>query len=277
MTKRIAAITMARNDEFFVNRWIAYYGKQLGEENLYIYLDGLDQKIPSGTGDAHITKLEHIENMSRSRGDRHRIKLLSKLATQLFVQGYDLVIGCDADEFLIVDPNTNKTLKEYLSDLDIKTTVSGLGLDVGQDLNREYELELDQPFLTQREYALLSTRYTKPVILAKPLRWGSGFHKVRGHNFHIDKNLYLMHFGSVDYEMIRTKVGSRNPDWKKHLHRRAETIFVITNKKRRREQYMKLARFLQTALRPVYAWNKPAMLGLKLVTKIPERFKKYNI
>lgn len=38
-TKRIAAITMARNDEFFLNRWIKYYGEQIGTENLYIYLD----------------------------------------------------------------------------------------------------------------------------------------------------------------------------------------------------------------------------------------------
>ena len=48
--KKIAAITMARNDEFFLNRWIKYYGSLLGEENLYIYLDGLDQKNPSKAG-----------------------------------------------------------------------------------------------------------------------------------------------------------------------------------------------------------------------------------
>ncbi|MDR0726524.1 MAG: hypothetical protein LBF37_00505, partial [Rickettsiales bacterium] len=92
MFKRIAAITMARNDEFFLNRWIAYYGKQISEENLYIYLDGMDQKIPSGAGKAHITKLEH-KDLPRLKGDKHRIKLLSDLAANLFSQGYDLVIG----------------------------------------------------------------------------------------------------------------------------------------------------------------------------------------
>ena len=30
---------MARNDAFFLEHWIAYYGSLLGEENLYIYLD----------------------------------------------------------------------------------------------------------------------------------------------------------------------------------------------------------------------------------------------
>ena len=45
-TKHIAAITMARNDEFFLSRWVEYYGRELGIENLYIILDGTDQDAP---------------------------------------------------------------------------------------------------------------------------------------------------------------------------------------------------------------------------------------
>ena len=59
MKKRIAVITMARNDEFFLSRWIQYYGNQVGTENLYIYLDGTDQETPENAGEAHITKLPH--------------------------------------------------------------------------------------------------------------------------------------------------------------------------------------------------------------------------
>ena len=35
--KNICAITMVRNDDFFLRKWISYYGKELGEENLYVY------------------------------------------------------------------------------------------------------------------------------------------------------------------------------------------------------------------------------------------------
>lgn len=274
--KKIAAITMSRNDEVFLNRWIAYYGRELGEKNLYIYLDGEDQKIPSKAGNANITKMPHKE-LSRLRGDKHRIKLLSDLAKKLFADGYEIVIGTDTDEFLVVDPNTGKSLAEYLSDSNIKTTLSGLGLDVGQHLNKEYELDFDKPFLTQREYALLSTRFTKTSVIAKPLRWGSGFHSIKGTNFHIDKNLYLLHFGSVDYNRIATKVGARAKSWKKHIMRRAENIFLITKKHARGEKAFKFARFIQTTFRPIYAIFKPSMLGMKLVVKIPERFKKTGI
>lgn len=273
--KKIAAITMARNDEFFLNRWIKYYGNLLGEENLYIYLDGLDQKKPSKAGKANITKLPHKEEQVQ-KGDKTRILLLSDLAKKLFNKGYDIVIGCDCDEFLVIDPALNITLPEYLSDIKHKTSVSGLGLDVGQDLQTESVLDKDKPFLEQRHFALLSTRYTKPVVLFKPAIWGSGFHSVKGHNFHIDKNLYLLHFGSVDLEMIKNKIGDRNPSWEKHLNKRAKTIYLISNAKKKTKS-KKLARIVQTFVRPIYDLNKPAMFGLKWVTEIPQSFIKTGI
>ncbi len=275
--KRIAAITMARNDEFFLSRWIKYYGDEIGTENLYIYLDGMDQTIPENAGGATITKLPHTD-MSRAAGDKYRIGKISDLARELFSRGYDIVIGCDTDEFLIVDTRTNKTLAEYLSELDINTTVSGLGLDVGQHMRCEHPLDTSKPFLDQRAYALLSTRYTKPVVLNKPATWGSGFHRVKNHNFHIDKNLYLLHFGAVDMDMLLTKAAKRGEDWVNHLKRRGNgTINDVSSRPARGEKWIHIARFIQTYIRAPYAWNKPNMMGLKIVAKIPDRFKQRGI
>lgn len=274
--KRIAAITMARDDEFFLSRWIAYYGKNLGTENLYILLDGLDQNAPENVGNAHIIKYEHTP-LSRAAGDKYRIGKLSEMAHKL-LKDYDIVIGCDSDEFLIVDPKTKKTLSEYLSNKKIHTTLSGLGLDVGQHLYNEAILDKDAPFLEQREYALLSTRYTKPVVINKPVNWGSGFHSIKRHNFHIDKNLYLLHFGAIDMDMLETKAKKRGVDWLNHLKRRGNgTINAVTHSKARGEKWIKIAQFLQTFCRPIYALRKPAMMGLKIVVKIPQRFKKSGI
>ena len=273
---KIAAITMARDDEFFLSRWIAYYGKNLGTENLYILLDGVDQNIPENAGNAHITKLPHTP-MSRAAGDKYRIKKISELAHKL-LQKYDIVIGCDSDEFLIVDPKTKQTLPQYLSNKKINTTLSGLGLDVGQHLYTEAILDRDAPFLEQREYALLSTRYTKPVVINKPVFWGSGFHSIRHHNFHIDKNLYLLHFGAIDMDMLEQKAKKRGADWLNHLKRRGNgTINSVTKSKPRGEKWLRIARILQTYFRPIYALRKPGMFGLKIVIKIPSRFKKSGI
>lgn len=274
--KKIAAITMARNDEFFLSHWIKYYGDEIGTENLYIYLDGTDQVTPKNAGAAHIKKLPHTD-MPRAAGDKYRIGLMNDLAREL-LKSYDIVIGCDCDEFLIVDTNTNKTLAEYLSGIKIKNTVSGLGLDVGQNMNCESTLDASAPILPQREYALLSTRYTKPVVKNAPVDWGSGFHSISGHNFHIDKNLYLLHFGAVDMQMLEQKAAARGADWLNHLRRRGNgTINAVTNLPARDEKWLRRARILQTFARPIYALDKPGMFGLKRVVKIPSRFKKSEI
>ena len=274
--KKIAAITMARNDEFFLTRWIKYYGEMIGTENLYIYLDGTDQKIPKNAGTANITKLPHTD-MTRSVGDKYRIGLINDLAKKL-LKTYDIVIGCDCDEFLIVDPAVNKNLAEYLSELKIKNTVSGLGLDIGQNMKMEQTLDITKPILEQREYALLSTRYTKPVVKNAPLDWGSGFHSISGHNFHIDKNLYLLHFGAVDMQMLEHKAASRGPDWLNHLRRRGNgTINAVTNLPTHDEKWMNRARIIQTLARPIYAFDKPGMFGIQRVVKIPARFKNSGV
>lgn len=274
--KKIAAITMARNDNFFLTRWIKYYGNEIGYENLYIYLDGTDQEIPKNAGAAHITKLPHTD-MPRTTGDKYRIGLMNDLARKL-LKTYDIIIGCDCDEFLIVDPKTNQTLAEYLSKIKIKNTVSGLGLDIGQNMNTEHELDINAPLLEQREYALLSTRYTKPVVKNVPLDWGRGFHSIDGHNFHIDKNLYLLHFGAVDMKMLERKATARGADWLNHLHRRGNgTITAVSTLPARKEKWLKIARIIQTYARPIYALDKPGMLGMKRVVKIPSRFKKSGI
>jgi hypothetical protein len=273
--KKICAITMARNDEFFLNRWIDYYGNQLGEENLYIFLDGTDQPIPKNAGKATIKHEVRVADQVVI-AEKKRLAFLSDVAAKLLTT-YDLVIGVDADEFLVVDPDCGKSLREYLSTIKISPSVSGLGMDIGQHLQNEPTLDYEKSFLEQREYAYLSSRYTKPSVISKAVQWGSGFHRVKGHNFRIDPNLYLFHFGSVDMEMIRMRFQDKDrmaTGREKHIQKRARTIHLITQKKAlRNEKWLSFARALQTYIRPVYALNKPSIAGLKLIVKVPERFK----
>lgn len=266
---------MVRNDNFFLSRWIAYYGHQLGEENLYIFLDGKDQIAPVNAIKTNIKKIEHLEGQV-AIADKKRINFLSGEAIKLF-ERYDLVIGTDVDEFLLVDPKCNKSLSEYLNGIDIETSVSGLGIDVGQNINIEKSIIENKAFLLQRNFAVLSSRYTKASVIAKPIKWGAGFHRIKGHNFKIDKNLYLFHFGSVDFDILKQKLGDNDKlkdGWKRHLNKRSRTITLISTKKAKDgDIIIPFARLLQTIVRPIFAWNKPSMAGLKLVIKIPERFK----
>lgn len=274
--KRIAALTMLRNDEVFLRKWVAYYGAQLGKENLYVWFDGLDQVVPDFCEGVNVQVVEHIEGNVK-QGDRGRIDFLSARAAELF-ECYDLVIGTDVDEFLVVDPALGVPLADFLSSLDSRRRAcfSGLGVDVGQHLDKEAVIDWERPLLSQRGFARLSTRYTKASVLARPLPWGSGFHRVRGRNFHIVPDLYLFHFGCVDLERIKSRMSDADriaSGWSKHLKKRARTIDVVTHGKAREWSCaVPFARTVQTIFRPPYAWNKPSMFELKLVVRIPERF-----
>ncbi len=274
--KRIAAITMVRDDDFFLRRWVEYYGSQLGRDNLYILFDGEDQKVPSFCEGTHTFIHPRLSNQI-VEGERVRLGLLSDKAEELLEkEKYDIVIGVDCDEFIVVDPRLGKTLPEFLSECKIDATISPLGVDIGQHLELESQIDDSRKFLQQRRFGFLDTRYTKGSIIAKPVRWGRGFHRVKGHNFHICPDLYLFHFGCIDMQRMRERF--MNPDRiggtsTRHFNKRTRTISIVTNSKAREfDSTVALARKMQTWIRPVYAWNKPAMLGRKFVVEIPERF-----
>ena len=269
--KKICAITQVRNDEFFLRKWVTYYGHELGIENLYIYFDGLDQQAPDFCRGANVIIKEKDHCDSVIEREKLRASYLSDRAKELF-KSYDVVIGTDADEFLILDPKLNTNLADYLSKLDGISNVSGLGVDIGQHLSLEDEINLTEPLLGQRRFGYLSTRYTKPNTLFKPLSWGSGFHRVKGTNFHLDNNLFLFHFGSMDYAMLEKR--NRAMGWtERHLAKRARTIHIIS-KARIGEWDSTISRIrtMQKWIRPPYAWNKPTTLWLKAVVEVPMRF-----
>ena len=274
--KRIAAITMVRNDDFYLRKWVEYYGAQLGRENLYIFFDGEDQTIGDFCEGTHASLHAKIGTKVVS-AEKGRLRFLSEQASQLLSDGYDYVIGVDADEFIVVDPKLGKTLAEYLEGSGIRTSLSALGLDFGQKIGEEADIEEGRPFLQQRHYAQIGTRYTKPSIIGRPCIWGSGFHRIKGHNFHIGKDLYLLHFGYFDQKRIQERFGDKDrmsQGWESHIRKRSRTIRYVTNLKARDfGRWTAFARVCQSLFRPPYAWNKPSMLELRIVVKIPERFR----
>ena len=275
--KKIASLTMLRHDDFFLRKWVAWYGSQLGMENLYIFFDGQDHTIPDYCEGTHAEILPH-RDQTVAKGDRSRADFLSGKAAELFTAGYDMVIGTDVDEFLIPDPRTGEGLRDFLSKYDDgRISISGLGIDIGQDLRCEGPIEAQRPFLSQRHSAMISTRYSKTSVLCKSAAWGSGFHRVRHANFRIVPDLFLFHFGSLDEGRILAKFSDSeriSNGWEKHFGKRLRTIHAVSSMPAGDwEEATARARHMQNILRPVYAINKPAMLGLKVCVQIPERFK----
>ena len=272
--KRIAAVTMVRDDQFFLEKWVKYYGSHIGDENLYIIFDGEDQKIPDYCSKVNTIINKRIEGTVQ-RADKGRINLINAEANRLFSQGYEVVIGCDVDEFLIVDPKIEIPFAEYITSIKAKC-VSGLGLDVGQDMRTEKSINKDIPWLSQRHAAKVSTRYTKPCVMTRQGKWGRGFHRQMRRMYTIDENLYLFHLGCIDLEMIQKKLANTDlitRGWNRHLKKRVRTIALCSEHRTRLfDTWVPLARKCQNIIHPIYSWNKPSMFGMTLIVEIPKRF-----
>jgi hypothetical protein len=270
----IKAITMVRNDRF-LEKWVDYYGSQLGKENLYVYFDGEDQQIPDFCNGVNCTLVPKMQGNVVST-ERQRSRFISEKAAALFAQGAAMVIATDADEFLIVDPALNMSLCGFLKSLPPHSCHSGLGVDVLQHLPTEKKIDFSRPFLQQRFRGWLYSRYTKPSVITRPLTWGGGCHRVKGQNFHIANGLFLFHFGGVDLEYLREI--SADParvanGWTRHQLKRQRAIAAVSNVKARPwDKIVGKVRAMQRICRPIFAVNKPTTFGIKFVAEIPERF-----
>jgi len=273
--KKIGVVSMVRNDRFFIPKWVEYYGAQLGHDNLFLILDGHDQAFPEGHETINVIRIPR-QKLNRASGDRNRINVINYFVKALFFR-YELIIAHDIDEILVVDPNQHLTLADYLQRPVRSASLSALGLDVGQHLDLEQPIDPGRPFLEQRSFAHVSARYTKAVVATRPLTWGSGFHRVRFRNFHIDPNLFLFHFGMVDYAISKGRMEDPSllhAGWRGHLDRRFELFDLITKKTPvDGDGFFKQARRRQSLIRPLFALNKPGMLSEKPVIRIPERFR----
>ncbi|MDE6246914.1 MAG: glycosyltransferase family 2 protein [Muribaculaceae bacterium] len=271
----IVAMTMVRNDRF-LKKWVDYYGSQLGRSNLFVFFDGEDQQVPDFCDGVNISIIPKMKG-NVAQTDRLRSRFMSKQAAQLFAKGAEMVIATDADEFLIVDPALNISLPDFLRSLPDRPTHSGLGVDVLQNLKTEAPVDFSRPFLQQRSRGWFHARYSKPSVITRPLTWGGGYHRVKGRNFHIEKDLYLFHFGGVDQEALRdisNDISRSENGWNRHQLKRLRALENLSNiPEKDWDKSVKFVRMMQTVCRPVFALNKPSTFTLKFVGKIPERFK----
>ena len=274
--KPVAAISMVRNDVFFADKWISYYGTQFGYENLYLIIDGIDQPLPKEASKINCFQIPH-QNLKRAKGDRKRAKNISEFASTLYPK-YKAVLAMDIDEFLVVDPKMKISLKAYLKKDFNTDSISALGLDVGQHPKFENAIDLKKTFLSQRQFAKVSDRYTKPIVSFKAIQWGSGFHRIKGQNYIIDPNLFLFHFGLVDKETSMQKSNDNElltSGWRGHVRRRLSLFNELeTTSPLEGDMLFDQARAYLNKTRKWYSWNKPAPLKFPSIIKIPKRFQK---
>ncbi|WGW02934.1 glycosyltransferase family 2 protein [Tropicibacter oceani] len=200
-----AALTMVRDDAFFLKAWLRHYGDALGRENCYI--------VNHGRGD-EVAQLAQGCNIIGIPGDPHknfdmkRWRMLNN-----FVQGlrcyYNHVIVGDVDELVVVDPGAGIGLLDYLRAAKLRRNLTPLGLEVIHRIDIE-----DQPItdtiLGPRRHVRLAPHYSKPCVISTGHKIARGGHFTQSDKLFAPDDLYLFHLKFCDFAAYARAMDQRN-------------------------------------------------------------------
>ncbi len=199
------ALTMVRDDAFFLKAWLRHYGEAFGRENCYI--------VNHGRG-AEVARLAEGCNVIGIPGDPHpnfdmkRWRMLNN-----FVQGlrcyYDQVIVGDVDELVVVDPDAGIGLLDYLRQAKPKRILTPLGLEVIHRIDVEPEAITDT-ILGPRRHVRLAPHYSKPCVISHGAKIARGGHFTQFDKLYTPDVLYLFHLKFCDFPNYVEVMNARN-------------------------------------------------------------------
>lgn len=201
----VAAVTMVRDDAFFLKAWLRHYGEMFGRENCYI--------VNHGRG-AEVAALAEGCNIIGIPGDPHRsfdVKrwgLLNNIVGGLRRYYKHVIVG-DVDELVVVDPDLGGSLLDFVKDAPEGRVITPLGLEVIHRIDLEPDA-IDDVILGPRRYVRPAPHYSKPCIVSTPVKIARGGHFTRYDKVHAPDALFLMHLKFCDFEAYVGVMDHRN-------------------------------------------------------------------
>jgi hypothetical protein len=194
---RLAAITMVRDEQVMLPRWVAHYGRECGTDHLYV----IDDNSTDGSTDDLPCSVIRIPSWGDKHFEQTRMRMVSRIAAGL-LEAYDAVLFADADEFLVADPERHEGLVDLLAKRPDVPVLGAQALNVVHDAQREPQLDADRPVLGQRTWAKFIPLMCKPALKRTPAPWVAGSHGTTV-PFEIDSDLYLFHLKFAEREHLR--------------------------------------------------------------------------
>ncbi len=201
----VAAVTMVRDDAFFLAAWLRHYGGQFGRENCYV--------INHGRG-AQVAELAQGCNVIGIPGDAHKnfdIKrwgLLNNLVGGLRKYYRHVIVG-DVDELVVVDPQTGMDLAGFMADQPEGRILTPLGLEVIHRIDIEPE-PVGETILGPRRHVRPAPHYSKPCVVSAPVKLSRGGHFAQFGKLFSPDALYLMHLKYCDFDNYVAAMDRRN-------------------------------------------------------------------
>lgn len=205
MQSTAAALTMVRDDAFFLKAWLRYYGNLFGRENLYI--------VNHGRG-AEVARMAEGCNVIGIPGDAHknfdmkRWRMLNGFVAGLRNYYKHVIIG-DVDELVVLDPNHKGNLLTYLENFPEKRVITPLGLEIIHRIDKEPESITDR-IIGPRRHVRLALHYSKPCIISTTTKIARGGHYTQFDRLIAPDELYLFHLKFCDFPNYVVAMNRRN-------------------------------------------------------------------
>ena len=205
-----AAITMAYQDHFFLDRWVRHYGAQFGRQHLYILSHGGDPEHARIAEGCNIITLPRDPTMFRL--DRRRWSFLSQFSNGM-LRYYNWLFVGDVDEIVIVDPDIAPDLTSYMQakvGKDTPRSLCPLGIELIHNPALEPEpIAPDATILSRRRNFRVNANYSKPGVIRREVAFTIGGHANNHLPRALDPHLYLIHLRFFDYDITCARLGQR--------------------------------------------------------------------
>ncbi len=202
---RIAAVTMVRDDAFFLDIWLRHYGGLLGRENCYVVNHGRGAGVAQQAAGCNIIG---IPGDPHPNFDMKRWRLLNNIVMGLRSY-YDHVIVGDVDEIVITDPDCGKDLAQWISDQPTGRVLTPVGLEVIHRIDIEHDAIGDH-VLGPRRHVRPAPHYSKPCIISAGTKIARGGHFTQYDKLHAPDELYLLHLKFCDIGVYAQAMDNRN-------------------------------------------------------------------
>ncbi|MDQ2090933.1 glycosyltransferase family 2 protein [Marimonas arenosa] len=201
---KIAAVTMVWNDNWFLRRWIRYYGPLIGEKNLYVVSHG-----PQDLGEivGHANVIEVPRDPSDIHFDERRWRFLSSYASAL-TQYHDAVICLDVDE-LLVPARDNLSVTEAIAAMEGDATRCVPGFELFPAESAAEAVDTAGRIAPHMAGAQFSPFYSKSGIIFRPVQFFSGAHGMIGERPELSSDLALMHLRFANLKELDRRNAAR--------------------------------------------------------------------
>lgn len=205
--KKLACVTMARNEEFFLEMMVRHYLAAEKDVDFYIidhastipvqdFLKKVFPDLPSGQ--INVIRIPDIPF-----DDDYKAVSLSNLASMV-TRSHEVVIVSDADELVFAEGgDLVRTCLSHSSDI-----IAPLGFEVVQNTNIEGRYDVSVPALEQRTCGFFKSSQTKPVVWKAPTMASAGLHKSI-HPFEVCSEILTLHMRLADVDEATKRIEER--------------------------------------------------------------------